>query len=37
MRVESDEFKEGTVVEVVQKGFSLDDRVIRPAMVKVAG
>jgi molecular chaperone GrpE len=37
MRVESDEFEEGTVVEVVQKGFSLDDRVIRPAMVKVAG
>ena len=37
MRVESDEFDEGTVVEVVQKGFSLEDRVIRPAMVKVAG
>jgi molecular chaperone GrpE len=37
MRVESEEFEEGTVVEVVQKGFSLDDRVIRPAMVKVAG
>ena len=37
MRVESDEFEEGTVVEVVQKGFILDDRVIRPAMVKVAG
>ena len=37
MRVESDEYEEGTVVEVVQKGFILDDRVIRPAMVKVAG
>ncbi|WP_076544561.1 MULTISPECIES: nucleotide exchange factor GrpE [Halanaerobium] len=37
MRVESEEFEEGTVVEVVQKGFTLDDRVIRPAMVKVAG
>lgn len=37
MRVESEEFEEGTVVEVVQKGFSLEDRVIRPAMVKVAG
>ena len=37
MRVESDEFEEGIVVEVVQKGFSLEDRVIRPAMVKVAG
>ena len=37
MRVESEEFEEDTVVEVVQKGFVLDDRVIRPAMVKVAG
>ncbi len=37
MRVESDQFEEGTVTEVVQKGFILDDRVIRPAMVKVAG
>jgi len=37
MRVESDNYEEGTVVEVVQKGFILDDRVIRPAMVKVAG
>jgi molecular chaperone GrpE len=37
MRVESEEYEEGTVIEVVQKGFSLDDRVIRPAMVKVAG
>jgi len=37
MRVESDEFEEGTVTEIVQKGFILDDRVIRPAMVKVAG
>jgi molecular chaperone GrpE len=37
MRVESEEYAEGTVIEVVQKGFSLDDRVIRPAMVKVAG
>ena len=37
MKVESDKYEEGTVVEVVQKGFILDDRVIRPAMVKVAG
>jgi len=37
MRVESDEFEEGIVTEIVQKGFILDDRVIRPAMVKVAG
>jgi molecular chaperone GrpE len=37
MRVESNEFEEGTVTEVVQKGFILEDKVIRPAMVKVAG
>jgi molecular chaperone GrpE len=37
MRVETDEYEEGTVTEVVQKGFVLEDRVIRPAMVKVAG
>jgi molecular chaperone GrpE len=37
MRVESEEYAEGTVIEVVQKGFSLDDRIIRPSMVKVAG
>ena len=37
MRVETPEYEEGTVIEVVQKGFILDDRVIRPAMVKVAG
>lgn len=37
MTVDSEEYEEGIVVEVVQKGFILDDRVVRPAMVKVAG
>lgn len=37
MKVESDEYEEGTVIDVVQKGFILDQRVIRPAMVRVAG
>lgn len=36
MRVEADEEEEGTVVDVMQKGFAIDGRVIRPAMVKVA-
>jgi molecular chaperone GrpE len=36
MQVESDEFEEGTVVEEVQKGYKLGDKVIRPAMVKVS-
>ena len=33
--VESDE-QEGVVVEEVQKGYKLNDKVIRPAKVKVA-
>ena len=37
MSVESDEHEPGTVIDVVQKGFILDERVIRPAMVRVAG
>ena len=37
MRVESDEHEEGTVVEELQRGYILKDRVIRPAMVKVSG
>lgn len=36
MQVESDEYEEGTVVEEVQKGYMLKDRVLRPAMVKVS-
>lgn len=37
MQVESDEYEEGTIVEVVQKGYLLKDKVLRPAMVKVSG
>ncbi|HUC93217.1 MAG TPA: nucleotide exchange factor GrpE [Paenibacillus sp.] len=37
MTVESDEFEEGIVVEELQKGYVLKDRVLRPAMVKVSG
>ncbi|GAB6929543.1 nucleotide exchange factor GrpE [Paenibacillus sp. JCM 10914] len=36
MQVESDEYEEGIVVEEVQKGYILKDKVIRPAMVKVS-
>ena len=36
MQVESDEYEEGIVVEELQKGYMLNDRVIRPAMVKVS-
>lgn len=37
MQVESDEHEEGIVVEEVQKGYVLKDKVLRPAMVKVSG
>lgn len=33
---ESDEFEEGTVLEVLQKGYKFKDKVIRPTMVKVS-
>ncbi len=33
MQVESDEHKEGDVVQVMQKGYTIKDRVLRPAMV----
>jgi molecular chaperone GrpE len=36
MQVESAEHEEGIVVEEVQKGYMLKDKVIRPAMVKVS-
>ena len=35
MQVESDEFESGYIVEELQKGYKLKDKVIRPAMVKV--
>ncbi|MDO3409147.1 nucleotide exchange factor GrpE [Saccharibacillus sp. CPCC 101409] len=37
MQVESDEHEEGVVVEEVQRGYLLKDKVLRPAMVKVSG
>ncbi|MCR2803201.1 nucleotide exchange factor GrpE [Paenibacillus soyae] len=37
MTVESDEYEEGIVVEEVQKGYMLKEKVLRPAMVKVSG
>jgi molecular chaperone GrpE len=37
MKVETSEFEEGIVVEELQKGYLLKDKVIRPAMVKVSG
>lgn len=37
MTVESDDHEEGIIVEEVQKGYILKDRVLRPAMVKVSG
>ncbi len=36
MHEESEDFEENTVSEVFQKGFKLGDRVVRPAIVKVA-
>lgn len=36
MQVESDEYEEGIVVEEVQKGYMIKDKVLRPAMVKVS-
>ncbi|MCR6106299.1 nucleotide exchange factor GrpE [Salipaludibacillus agaradhaerens] len=35
MQVETDEFESNVVVEEMQKGYQLKDKVIRPAMVKV--
>ncbi|ANY68579.1 nucleotide exchange factor GrpE [Paenibacillus sp. BIHB 4019] len=37
MTVESDEYEEGIIVEEVQKGYMLKEKVLRPAMVKVSG
>ncbi|WP_139994321.1 nucleotide exchange factor GrpE [Paenibacillus paridis] len=36
MQVDSDEHEEGIIVEEVQKGYILKDKVLRPAMVKVS-
>ncbi len=36
MQVEMNECEEGTVIEVLQKGYLLKEKVLRPAVVKVA-
>jgi len=36
MQVQSDEHSEGEIVELLQKGYKMKDRVLRPAMVSVA-
>jgi len=36
MHVETDDYEPGTVVEVFQKGYFLNERILRPAMVTVA-
>ena len=36
MTEDSDEYESGKVTEVLQKGYVLNNRVIRPSMVKVA-
>jgi molecular chaperone GrpE len=36
MKVDNDELPDETIVEVLQKGYKLKDRVIRPSMVKVS-
>ncbi|MCY9760248.1 nucleotide exchange factor GrpE [Paenibacillus alvei] len=37
MTVDTDEYEEGVVVEELQKGYMLKNKVLRPAMVKVSG
>lgn len=37
MQVETEEYEEGVVVEEVQKGYMMKEKVLRPAMVKVSG
>jgi molecular chaperone GrpE len=36
MRMASDEYENDTVIEVLQAGYLLGDKTVRPAMVKVA-
>jgi molecular chaperone GrpE len=36
MRVDTDEYPDGAIIEEFQKGYILGDKVIRPSMVKVA-
>lgn len=34
--IETDEFETGTIVEEIQKGYKIKDKILRPAKVKVA-
>lgn len=36
MHTEDDELEENVITDVFQKGYRLGDRILRPAMVKVA-
>ena len=36
MHIEDENLGEGEIVDVFQKGYKINDKVIRPAMVKVA-
>ncbi|WP_286170399.1 nucleotide exchange factor GrpE [Halocella sp. SP3-1] len=36
MQVEDDDYESGTIIKEIQKGYIMEDRVIRPTMVKVA-
>lgn len=36
MQVESEDHKEGEIVQLLQKGYKIKDRVLRPAMVSIA-
>ncbi len=36
MQVESEDHEEGEIVELLQKGYKIKDRVLRPAMVSIA-
>jgi len=36
MQVESDEKESGEIVQVLQKGYTIKDRLLRPAMVSTA-
>lgn len=36
LQVESDDHQEGEIVEVIQQGYQIGDRVLRPALVRVA-
>ena len=36
MHIEDENYKEGEIVDVFQKGYKINDKIVRPAMVKSA-